>query len=399
MAAGSGYTDDILRVWDVNDGYRLYSLRGHSAWVSAVCFTKDSQRLVSGSIDQTARVWDLRTMSLLQTLRGHHWALLSVDISPDARLLVTAAGGGEVKLWDLEHNSPAGNRITLPRLQWPVLSDDHRFFAGVDRAGRLVFGTVATPDQATPLVEFGTNLDRAMLSADGGLVAAAEKSGALRLSRRGEPSVQVLPNAHTGAVHHLVFTQRNPGLISVGEDRWVKTWSADLQLRHSWQFPRECTLWGGNVVAELNLFVADAQGLPRRVFDLGDGHVIATLNADGLALTGSAVSPDHRTLALSDDSGAVDLWDIKTWERKARLRGHLTGVGQVAFSPDGKRLATGGGGNEAIKLWDVETLQQICNLPVRSDYTTQLGFSSDGRSLVFNPTLHLQRSLQILYAR
>ena len=46
-----------------------------------------------------------------------------------------------------------------------------------------------------------------------------------------------------------------------------------------------------------------------------------------------------------------------------------------------------------------ETLQQICNLPVRSDYTTQLGFSSDGRSLVLNPTLHLQRSLQILYAR
>jgi WD40 repeat protein len=228
------------------------------------------------------------------------------------------------------------------------------------------------------------------------MIAAAGTNGVLRLAQRGE-RLRAIAQAHSGAVRHVVFID-NSALATIGEDRWVKTWSTDLQVRHAWQFGPECRLWIDNVAPDLKLFVADANGLPRRAFEMTDGRLVATLNSDGRTITGLAVSPDHRTLAISDDTGAVDLWDTRRWTLRARLRGHLTGVGHVAFSPDGRRLATGGSAMEAVKLWDAETLQQLCDLPVQSGYTTQLSFSSDGRSLAFNPTLYLHRSLQILLA-
>ena len=48
------------------------------------------------------------------------------------------------------------------------------------------------------------------------------------------------------------------------------------------------------MVPELRLFVADAKGKPRRVFDFDDGHLISNLNSDGSALTGLALSPSRR---------------------------------------------------------------------------------------------------------
>ena len=400
LAAGSGYSDETVRIWDLTDGMRLYSLRGNSSFSGSLCFTRDSKWLITGSNDQTARVWDLQKMMLLRTLRGHSSGVTSVGVSPDGRSLMTGSGVGEVKLWDLEHNNnTAGNRITLPRLMWPVVSHNHRFFAGVDINGQLIYGATAAPDNAAPITKLGANLVRTGISADGGLVVASEKDGTLRLWHRDQGTVQAT-NAHSGGVHHLVFVERKPALVSVGSsDHRVKIWSTDLALRHTWQLPTECWLWGANVVPELNLFVADGHGIARRVFDLVDGHLVATLNSDVTALTGLASSPNGHILAMSDDTGSVDLWDTNSWKLRARLRGHRTGVGSVAFSPDGRRLASGGGGSEAVKLWDMETLQQLCDLPVQSDYTTYMNFSSDGRSLTFNPTLNLHRSLQVLHGR
>jgi len=65
-----------------------------------------------------------------------------------------------------------------------------------------------------------------------------------------------------------------------------------------------------------------------------------------------AFSPDGRWLASGSWDGTVSLWEIPSGRRVATLEGHTSYVLSVAFSPDGRLLASGSGDGTVI-LWGV----------------------------------------------
>ena len=71
MLAVSGSSDTTLRVWDMQTGECLRTLRGHILDVSDVALTPDGTLAVSSSHDKTVRVWDVTTGESLQVLQGH----------------------------------------------------------------------------------------------------------------------------------------------------------------------------------------------------------------------------------------------------------------------------------------------------------------------------------------
>lgn len=87
------------------------------------------------------------------------------------------------------------------------------------------------------------------------------------------------------------------------------------------------------------------------------GLVSVTNSSDGHTerVDSVAFSPDSRTLASgggTSDKGEIKLWDVATRKEQAPLKGHTADVISVAFSPDGKTLASGSQ-DKTIKLWDV----------------------------------------------
>jgi WD40 repeat protein len=118
------------------------------------------------------------------------------------------------------------------------------------------------------------------------------------------------------------------------------------------------------------------------LWDLNRRRQRATLTGHTAEVSGVAFSRDGRMLASAGDDNAVILWDVARHRRQADLTGHTGDLADVAFSPDGNTLASASA-DRSILLWSVNVgalPERLCRIVNRDLTKAEWAYVLEGQS-------------------
>jgi hypothetical protein len=122
----AGQGPDYLKSLSSYLSLPLQTLKGHTGGVQFSAFSGDGRTVVTGSHDKTARIWSVENGELLLTLRAPQASIQSVALSADGRLALTIAGDGHARVWSTEpkRKAPAAPAVDGGELMKRILEGD-----------------------------------------------------------------------------------------------------------------------------------------------------------------------------------------------------------------------------------------------------------------------------------
>ncbi len=371
----------FLHLWDLDSGRHLAGVQAHKGNIFKTAISPDGKIIASVGADQTVRLWNAESLSELRILRGHASEVWAVAFSPDGKALVTGGKDGRVLSWSVA--GPMTKEVLTQDVNfwdWPVFSDDGSLIAvGEKRAGVTVWRAAdgmrldTLGDAETPLA-FDTHAASLL---------ALGRTGELQQWALSSTNHQLLKRVHLPDMEiraHAYLPERN--LLITGDSQGlIRIWDVNsgAELAHWQAHPDRITGIALSPNHTLLATVAESDD-DAKVWDLGRHELVQTLRGHKMAVFGVAFSPDGRTVATASVDDTCRLWDVRTGQCLAELGGHQGGTYSVAFSPDGKTLAVGCNEGE-LKLWNLATRRDMMTLMAEPHTIFVTSFSPDGRTL------------------
>jgi WD40 repeat protein/serine/threonine protein kinase len=431
-----------LVVRDVVTGREIFDRRNVDNGFQGVAFSPDGFWIATGNGSHLV-IYDAATGKEKHRLPDpgdRDLPLLSLAFSPDGRWIIAGYGEfnkpqgvGHAVLWDALTGEVIIDRIPGDRgTVYSVAFSQNGREVALARGGLVeIFDVKARTTPIGPLRgHTGFVFAVAFSPGNGRYIASGGFDRTLRLWDRATGK-EIRPfYGHEGFVRGLAFSPDDRWLISVSEDQTLKLWevasgrplatfhghqslvtcvafSPDHRLLASGGWDHAVKLWLATSSPQLTLtghdwvnsvafspdgrrIVSGAGGPSTRgqvmLSDATTGDPLGPSFEGCPGLWNVAPHPGGRRLATACRDGTVRVWDIDTGKEVWKKTGKAAQVFDVAYSPDGRWLASAGGSYDPLKpgearLWDAETGEEIRTFVVPAADVFGVAVSPDGRWL------------------
>jgi WD40 repeat protein len=386
--------DGTARLWDVATGNALREFQGHKGPVETAAFSHDGKRIATGGQDNTARLWDAATGKELRTFAGHTARVRGVAFSPDGKRLLTGGWNPTARLFDVETGKQVAELKHTSGIDGVAFSPDGKSVATATGWGNTADLWDVSGDTARRRWSGKIGQPFAVaFSADGKRLVAGGWDSAVHVwdAATGKELAASQPVGHTAWVHTVAFLPDRKTLVSMAADGSIIVWDTALRKPLRQGDASGTRAWCLAVSPDGKTLAVGCHNKTVQLWDAATLKVVRTFQADG-SVRGLAFSPDGRRLAavsgdepdmrsaaLVQGQGA-GVWDVTAGQRLLHLDGHEGTVKTVAFSPDGKTIATGGA-DYTTRLWDAATGKELRKFGGPTTPVESVVFSPDGKLL------------------
>jgi WD40 repeat protein/serine/threonine protein kinase len=330
---------DNIGLFDPRQPPRPNRLIGDSDRISDVVVSSNGSLAAIGTGSHTIRLWDLASESAITTFRGHQNQLSFVRFHPLEPTILSTDEDGAIKVWRYDRiESDVFMPDTHGMVNAASFGPDARNLLVAHSDGSVCLWDPKSESLLQTLESPSTNVVRA--------VASSPVNGKLAWGGQQLVICDTVPSfeqAHrfeqTNLIRSLCFTSDGSTLVGGGDSGEVWFWSTDTMVLQDY-------------------------------IDTGLGCVPLL-----------AISPDDRWVATACDANPI----VRVWNRASREAASFSdgfgGVFVIAFSPDGKILATGSW-DDHLRFYDTHSWKKQWDVLAHSGRVSALTFSSDGKTLV-----------------
>jgi WD40 repeat protein len=345
------------RLWDATTGRQL-AILGESPDTGSnegAAFRPDGERVVAPA-GEFLRTYHAETGRQLSVLGPLEWPVDRIVFSPDGRRFVVNHTGGASPL--SLRDGDTGEVVAVPS------------------------------DQQSPAYVVAFSPDGSRLATTG--IGREDAVVRLREAGNGKP-IRTMPG-HTNRINAFAFSPDGTRLVSVSSDQTGRLWDGQTGQEVAVLRGHTGVLWGATFSPDGTRLATASEDGTLRLWDAGTGALIAVLRGHRGVVGPPAFTRGGSRLISASDDGTLRVWDMTMVERNGVLRGHTHHVSGVAFRADGKEVASAGW-DGTVRLWDPDTGRQTgllhyesVNMPparygIEHDIMSAVAYSPDGRRL------------------
>jgi WD40 repeat protein len=303
------------------------SFPGHGDVVTAVRFSPNDSFVVSASVDSTIKVWATSTGEVIQTIKQPS-GVPYMDLSSDGKYVVTGSYDSKVRIYSLDNGALykefAGHSGTV----WTVaFSPDGKKVASAGDDKIIRIWDVATGQLLHQLPGHQRIIWSARFSPDGTKLASCSFDGSFKIWNVADGKLILNNTAHTETVVDVSFSHDGKMLASTSDDKTIKLWNtANWRLVRTMKVAEhvqavafspddQLLLTGGRdkpMIGELlQNFLGDSRinkGVSARLWSVKDGVLLQTFTHHANDVNDVAFSHDGKYIATASADRTVDLW-------------------------------------------------------------------------------------------
>jgi WD40 repeat protein len=394
-ASGGPHGENSLKLWDFASGREVASLGAPRQPVVSLAMLPSGNRFLAGSDGGELVMWDLRTRKELLRFVGHSNNVYRLAVTSDGSLLASASADKTVRLWDVATGRELHRWSDYSdEVEWVAIAPDDRRVLTIDKGSRLRLLDITSHGE---ICQFQCHGTAAAFSPDGTAVATTGEDGTVQLWRlppivpAAQPAKEPTPHppaakpsvenrsflAHTDHVLCIALSPDGRRALSGGKDGMVRLWDVETgkEVRSfglgSGPVATVCFSGDGREIHAASTSIGDGgrqTSSKRQSWETDTGRVLSSMEsirtstlAQPLVLALSPAGKHFLSIETVALPGGLQMCKLEFLDFANLTAGprHLTevraGATCVAVAPDGSKVLTGGGSNDAaLRLWDLE---------------------------------------------